>query len=805
MNGALTGAFRVDYKYFDMKIEVFKEFGADSLRLFDAINPDRVTWLFGSENHRDGPTDAYRRQPYQNDLAPLSEDLPGTIYFDGNAVGDQRLISTQKNVIIDYTKPIIQSYTGVFTSFKHEERGHSGRHDGSYNYETRDSWECELIIKDDSGIDNGAFKITANNEVVLAELSRKDPSLNYTMPGVSVRFEQSSVDSTMHRVTIVIEPNEIPEDKIEAVLKKCSEDDVMSYMTMELYFYDIAGNVGPEDPRFSRAFVLIDKTKSEMLEDVQRLVLDFVDTDPANLFIDKDTIGKTTIRVYDPNTTLDEYGFKAKIGLLDGSVGYLSGDTEGPDEKVYTQHVDGIDSTGYVKAYAYLDGTLGQVSCLDPYYDVVMDMDLATEIRSLTYVEGELGRFIVECDSNKRKLNVDPFIPSVLKNEEIYGLCKLLERELNTMYTPMSGDCRIGILEKIHRISQFKNPDECEMELLPRFAEEHGSELAFTYEQVEKAAKVIQKYAQNKNLNTRDLVDSIYRRYFMILPYIDRWKGTKRSFELLYRVLGIDAEIEPLWEGPDGQMVYEDKAKPDYRLTAHLALILNAARYSNRDIRELSDFAMVAVKSILPVNRVLSEVNIVDETDGGGEINLTHIDLSREEADVHDEKIYFKCEWGYSNYKPEAMIETCGELYLPLPMYPGMTIVGHDKTSTKEWPIPDNCGFYFSRYADMLKTYDSVPLKIAFLSGETQMIEVDLVPSGIILAGDKVLVKCKNTKTNAAQMTKFNNNIRASAGIIGFGFAFSRLVKNYCKPLSYTEFKAMDAAQTPYDPESQNG
>lgn len=800
-----TGAFRVDYKYFDMKIEVFKEFEGGALRLFDAINPDRVTWLFGSENHRDGPNAAYKNSPYENDLAPIQPDLPGTIYFDSNACGDVRLGSTQKNVVLDYTKPIIQSYTGVFTSFKHEGHGSSGGR-GNYNYETRDTWECELIIKDDSGIDNGAYKITANSgEVVLAELSRKDPSLDYTMPGVYVRFEQSSVDSTMHRVTIVIDPDEIPEDKKASVLKKCSEDDVMSYMTLELYFYDIAGNVGPEDPRFSRAFVLIDKLKSEMLEDVQRLKLDFVDTNPANLFIDKDTIGKTTISVYDPNETLDEYGFKAKIGLLDGSVGYLSGDTEGPDEKIYTQHVDGIDSSGYVKAYAFLDGTLGQVSCLDPYYDVVMDMDLATEIRSLTYVEGTLGRFIVECDSNKRKINIDPFVPSVLKNEEIYGLCKLLERELNTMYTPMSGDCRIGILEKVHRISQFKNPDECEMELLPRFAEEHGSELAFTYEQVEKAAKVIQKYAQNKNLNTRDLVDAIYRRYFMILPYIDRWKGTKRSFELLYRVLGIDAEIEPLWEGPDGQMVYEDKAKPDYRLTAHLALLLNASTYSNKDIRELSDFAMVAVKSILPVNRVLSEVNIIDETEGGGEVRLTEIDLSREEKDVKDEKIYFKYKWVKQSYRPEAMTASCGDLYLPLPMYPSETIVGHTLNSTKEWPIPENCGFYFSRFADMLKTYNSVPLKIAFLDGERQTLEVDLIASGIILQGDKVLVKCKNTKTNAAQMTKFNNNILTTTGTIGYGFAFSRLVKNYCKPLSYTEFKAMDASQTPYDPERQNG
>lgn len=151
------------------------------------------------------------------------------------------------------------------------------------------------------------------------------------------------------------------------------------------------------------------------------------------------------------------------------------------------------------------------------------------------------------------------------------------------------------------------------------------------------------------------------------------------------------------------------------------------------------------------------------------------------------------------------MAASCGELFLPLPMYPSETIVGHTLNSTREWPIPDNCAFYFSRYADMLKTHGSVPLKISFLDGESQTLEVDLIASGILLEGDRVLVKCKNTNTNAAQMTKFNTNILTTAGTIGYGFAFSRLVKNYCKPLSYTEFKDMDAAQTPYDPERQNG
>ena len=139
-----------------MKIEVYKEFDGDALRLFDAINPDRVTWLFGSENHRDGPTDAYRRQPYQNDLAPLPDELPGTIFLDGTAAGDQRLVSTQKNVVLDYTKPTIKSYTGVFTTFKRDDQG-SSVGSGNYDYDTRSTWECELIIKDDSGIDNGAY------------------------------------------------------------------------------------------------------------------------------------------------------------------------------------------------------------------------------------------------------------------------------------------------------------------------------------------------------------------------------------------------------------------------------------------------------------------------------------------------------------------------------------------------------------------------------------------------------------------------------------------------------------------------
>ena len=241
-----------------MKIEVFKEYDG-KLRLFDAINPDYITWMFDSENHRDGatappyrnqselgptqnlpPTDTFPEEgrsgapAYANASAPYENDLDGTIYFDSSA-GEYRVYSTQKNVVLDYAKPRLLSYTGHFTAFE-TPGGHSGRHTG------HEMWTLEMLIKDDSGIDSEVYEIYAWKEVLQEWVEQiKRTRKNGTSPyweasettssdGIYVEIQQSPVDKTLYKVNIEIDP-----EKVE--LNGCTggiDDPIISYFKLQI-------------------------------------------------------------------------------------------------------------------------------------------------------------------------------------------------------------------------------------------------------------------------------------------------------------------------------------------------------------------------------------------------------------------------------------------------------------------------------------------------------------------------------------------------------------------------------------------
>lgn len=836
-----------------MKIEVFKEYDG-KLRLFDAINPDYITWMFDSENHRDGatappyrnqselgptqnlpPTDTFPEEgrsgapSFANASAPYENDLDGTIYFDSSA-GEYRVYSTQKNVVLDYAKPRLLSYTGNFTTFKSNEQGHSGRHTG------HEMWTLEMLIKDDSGIDGdvyGIYSLSPEGErwETHIERSRKESQGPY-WPAVTtidkndvyVEIQQSPVDKTLYKVYIEIDPERVR-------LIECN--DFISYFKLDFDFFDIAGNLlsGPLD----KVFVKYNITEEELLAMVKRLELGFVDTYPASMIIDENTIGKTTIAVSNPNhDKLADFGFKIKIGLREGSVGYLSGVTEEDRLEIdgrtmlvsATQLVDGIDHSGYVKAYAYLDGNIDELNCTfsGETISFELDKDLSAQIQAKTYVEGDLGPFVSECDDNKRKLYVDPFVPGVLKNEGIFGLCKLFERYLNTMYTPLDKDCRIGILEKIHRISEFKNPDACEAPLLTNFASEHGSELTFNYEDVKEAADVLAKYEDKDLRQTKEeLAETIYRRYYSILPYIDRWKGTPKSIELLYRVLGIKARLIPLWEGPTHDMIPEyevadsttNKLKPnprvgdDYRLTSHLSIALTSAEISTADMKKLSDFAFKAVKSILPVNRVISDVKIYDEMVSElSDLFLFHtLDIIEKKPGDKKEKISFS--WSCDKMIKIKNTTSDTNIKIEIPMYADYNEVGHSSVYQNEYPIPDNCAYYFTRFREMIKTYGSLPIyfSIAKLQAGT-MTPTGMAMSFRVLKVDlrrnKVVLTCQKEDGSNAAISSFNTNAQSSTDYMNVSFRFSRAVEDYCEPITLAAYRNEPANNRPYNEEAAN-
>jgi hypothetical protein len=820
-----------------MIIEVFKEYDG-KLRLFDAINPDYVTWMFDSENHRDGasappyrneselgpteqlpPTEYFPNEgtsnppAFHNPSAPYSEDLEGTIYFDSEA-GNYRVYSTQKNVVIDYAPPSLLSYNGSFAAFKESESGHG-------------IWKLEMLIRDDSGVDSDVYSLysvtTEHGRLPLVVKSRKHEGSEApywpakvleTTSGVYVEVKQSPIDKTMYKISIEIDPSD-PE--VQEKLSRCNE--YIDYLNLDFEFYDIAGNVltGP----LPKPFVKYNISESVLLKSVRRLQLGFTDTYPPSMLIDDSTIGKTTISVSNPSEAISAFGFHVKIGLRDGSVGYLSGSTSeeilqiGSETKIVTavQNVDGIDRSGYIKAFAYLDGTIENLDCeiSGETISFELDEDLSAQIRSMSYVEGDLGPFVAECEDNKRKLYVEPFVPSVLKNESIYGLCKLFERYLNTMYTPMSNDCRIGILEKIHRISEFKNPDDCEAALLPNFAEEYGSELTFNYEDVRDAASILAKYEDKDLRETKErLAESIYRRFYSILPYVDRWKGTARSIEMLYRVLGIDAELKPLWEGPTGEKVYEEQADSDYSLTSHIGISLTSEVISTSDMKKLSDFAMKAVKSILPVNRVVSDVSVYDvfRSDMSDLFLFSTLSmLDKRPREDKPEKILFA--WKCKSMDNASVSTNSAFVEIPIPIFCERVEVGHSKRITSSYPIPDNSSYYFLRFREMIKRYGKAT-KITFSVGRDQYrsiqptgMNITFLVDSISMRRDRLILRCQKSDGYQSSVSSYNTNIKSTEGYMAVAFKFSRAVSDYCEPITLAEYRVLSALEEPYDEEMQ--
>ena len=775
-----------------MIIEVFKEYNKD-VRLFNAVNPDYITWMFDSENRRDGSTaPPYRNERYVNELKPLDEDLPETIYFDALG-GESRAYSTQKNIVLDYSTPSLVSYTGTFSTFA--------------DTDDRRLWKVQLLIKDNSGLDSGAYELTSESGTI-ASFNRKngtDPywqSSGTILDGVSVRFTRTDIDKTLYRIEITIDPDS---ESVAEILEDCNP--LVSYLKLTFTLYDIAGNrlTGTIPEHFVRYNV----SKRAFLDNLKRLKMEFVDPYPANLYVDEDTIGKVTISVYNENEDLTGHGFRVKVGLKSDSVGYLSGHTQHDLETgLSTQLVDGIDRSGFVRAYAYLDGSLTIRDCEieGNLIDLNLDDDLKSEIAAKTRVEKDFGAFITECEDNKRKIYIDPFVPSVLKNEGIFGLCKLFEKHLNSMYKSLNGDCRIGILEKIHRISEFKNPDACEPSLLPNFAEEHGSELKFNYRDMLNVAKILSSYS-GTDLKGSDekLAETIYRRFYSILPYVNRWKGTDRSIELLYRVLGIDAKLIPLWENPKirNSFAPEERASDDYQLSSHLELALESSLYSNADMRRLSAFSLDAAKSLLPVNRVIEAVSIYDKFITDSELNIMHsLDVKRLDPEKK-EKISFG--WKCTSMTPITSYSDDG-FELEIPFYPDYTYTAHEGNVSKSWPVPENSQHYFIRFRETLNTYSkSLPiyLSLSTMGNDNQLIptgiEIKFSVSSIEMRRNRLVLKCDSSDRNLINV--FNSNCLDPDKYFAICFLFSRAEDDYCMPVSLQDFIDYADRTTPYDQE----
>ena len=310
---------------------------------------------------------------------------------------------------------------------------------------------------------------------------------------------------------------------------------------------------------------------------------------------------------------------------------------------------------------------------------------------------------------------------------------------------------------------------------------------------MKEAADVLAKYEDKDLRQTKEeLAETIYRRYYSILPYIDRWKGTPKSIELLYRVLGINATVVPLWEGPNGDMVPEEEAGDDYRLSSHIRIALKSDKIKRKDMVALSNFAIKAVKSILPVVRVISEVRADDETESDATITITVV---KDQVEEQKKKILFV--WEPNSLKKAVSHDTY--YTVELDAYPGAGVeVGHTAESSSEYPIPDYAGFYFSRLKDYMKTFkkSDVTFTITKRVNDAWVTDIDckFIVRDIKLVRNKIVLEVDGSKS---EINKFNTNAEDPTKFLSIGFLFTRHIENYCEPITLSKYQSFDAAQTP--------
>lgn len=247
-------------------------------------------------------------------------------------------------------------------------------------------------------------------------------------------------------------------------------------------FFDVAGNV----TYWVMPYIEIVVVTLEDLYNIKKLLLEFINTRPADLQLGTDLIGRTTIKVTNPNSKLSDCDIL--IELDKASLGELYPNTRKEKfitsqgkhiAKIATEDVGNIDDSGWVIAHAVID-----------IPDFIDDLDFARiMVRNLSRADGSLGEWIKECSDNTRKISLDPFVPQYLKettnkNAAYYKFVKFTERYLNTMFKAYDKNCYISVLEAIARIGNFNDYTTIYKNLLDKYDNDHGDMLHITADEL---------------------------------------------------------------------------------------------------------------------------------------------------------------------------------------------------------------------------------------------------------------------------------------------------------------------------------
>lgn len=309
--------------------------------------------------------------------------------------------------------------------------------------------------------------------------SDKDPEsafkITVQLSGKGYDTDYINTDPELYQAWKDLIESDATEQQIMEAWEKCDG--------VKFKFFDVAGNV----TYWVMPHIEIVIVTLEDLYNIKKLLLEFINTHPEDLQLGMDLIGRTTIKVTNPNSKFSDSDIL--IELDEASLGELYKNTRKETyitidgkhiAKIATEDVGNIDDSGWVIAHAMID--------IPDFIDELED--LRTMVRNLSRADGSLGEWIKECSDNFRKITLNPFVPQYLKettnkNSAYYKFVKFTERYLNTMFKAYDKNCYISILEAIARIGNFNDYTTIYKNLLDKYDNDHGDMLHITADELD--------------------------------------------------------------------------------------------------------------------------------------------------------------------------------------------------------------------------------------------------------------------------------------------------------------------------------
>lgn len=448
----------------------------------------------------------------ETQLAALSTDQ---IRFNAN-VFNYIVHTSIENIVLKYDSPVFygnedwrenivvlanEDYPIFFNILIHDPMGldmlayEAWVGDVKFSYcDRKGAANAPTIRRENSGVSLGAGTIKLGAGNIIAN-------------GISFekidQFDESYAEPTSYRIKALLSGSGYTADDInstddqlaawEEILEKdATEEEIRTAWEacqgVKFKFFDVAGNV----TYWVMPYLNMTVVTLEDLYNMKKLILEFINTKPEDLQLGTDLIGRTTIKVTNPNMVLSDYPIY--IELDDKSIGQLMEKsfkqyviTSKVVNKtkhvasIATEDVDNIDESGWVIAHAYVD--------IDNFVTNATTK-ARIMVKNLLRATGSLGEWIKECNDNLRKINLDPFVTQYLKettnkNNAYYKFVKFTENYLNTMYKAYDKNCYISILEAIHRIYNFNDPDLIYKNLLQKFDDDHGDMLHIDFDEMQ--------------------------------------------------------------------------------------------------------------------------------------------------------------------------------------------------------------------------------------------------------------------------------------------------------------------------------